>query len=160
MPQPSSLAAISSVQIGILVPRAAAVLPATGSQNLFLNTGPVLLTGLIGIVTTACDATACTVRPYIGITGTTDIAAASGSVASAVVGTFLTITGVFATAMTIVIPTVPQALSTMGHGLMIGQIMWPGTLNLGIATSATNVGAIQWNCFYVPLAPGAVVNAV
>lgn len=74
------------------------VLATTSTQQLFLACGPVMLTGLIGVVTTVFDAAASLLRFWIGTSGSTDICAASATLASAAVGTVAYITGVFCTA--------------------------------------------------------------
>jgi hypothetical protein len=161
---PSSFDAYQSVTQGFRVRRATQIVPASGaSQNLFLNTGPVMLTGLMGRATAAADGNAELIKVYIGAAGATDISAVSTTVATMVVGSMFYITGVFATALAIVVGTVPVTQATFRAGTMINSILWPGnTLNLGIVGSvATNLTlSVEWDLWYVPLVAGASVAAV
>jgi hypothetical protein len=120
-----------------------------------------LLTGLLGVFTAAADAGATTLKPWIGVAGTTDIAATTTTIASYPIGARLTITGVFATAMTQTATKIPASIATM-HGLMINKVIWPQGLNLGITTAAAdNVTAmVRWMVWYIPLEPGAAVLTV
>jgi hypothetical protein len=161
MPSDSTLAAVASVNLGLMVARSPEVTPNVTSKNLFLSTGFVLLTGFFGFVTTLFDAGATTLKPWIGAAGATDIAATTTTLANYPVGSHLTITGVFATAVTQTATKIPISIATM-HGELINKILWPGGMNLGITTAAANnvTGQIQWVCFYIPVQPGAAVLAV
>jgi hypothetical protein len=161
MPSDTTLAAIASVNLGLMVSREPEALPLQTSKNLFLATGTVLLTGLLGIFTAAADAGATLVKPWIGAAGATDIAAITTTIASYPIGARLTITGVFATAMVQTATKIPASISTM-HGLLINKVIWPSGLNLGIVTSAADnvLARVRWVVYYVPLEPGAAVLAV
>lgn len=161
MPSDTTLAAITSVNMGLMVTREPEALPNIASKNLFLSTGFVLLTGLVGIVTTLFDAGATLLTPFIGVSGATNIAAICTTLANYPVGAHLTITGVFATAVVQTATKIPISIATM-HGLLINKILWPGGLNLGIVTAAANnvTGRVRWICTYIPIEPGAAVLAV
>jgi hypothetical protein len=161
MPSDTTLAGITSVNMGLMVARSPEVLPNIASKNLFLSTGHVLLTGLLGIFMAAADTGATTLKPWIGAAGATDIAATTTTIASYPIGAYLTITGVFATAMTQIATKIPSSIATM-HGLLINKVVWPVGLNLGITTAAANnaTAMIQWVVYYIPLQPGAAVLAV
>jgi hypothetical protein len=153
---PASAQAVASVVFGIPVYTTPTALPATGSKNLFVSSGDVILTGLIGTVTGAHDATATNLKAYINASGGTDICAVV-AVASLAVGAHMWVNGTFATAMSTAAASVPLALTVSAGGACAVSILWPSGLNLGINTSATNVGVDQWTCFYVPVSAGATV---
>jgi len=97
---PSTIDAYQAIMQGIRVTRPTAIVPASGvSHSLFQNSGPVLLTGLIGRATAAADANAELIKVFIGAAGATDISAVSTTVATMVIGSLFYITGVFATAL-------------------------------------------------------------
>jgi hypothetical protein len=161
MPQPftpSSIDAYQTVMQGIRVVRPTQIVPASGvSISLFQNSGPVIITGLVGRATASADSGAELLKLYIGVSGTTDITAASVTVATAVAGTYFLPTGVFATALPMALPSVPTSLSTYRATPFINSIVWPGsTLPLGIVGSvATNLTlSIEWTLWYLPF-PGA-----
>ena len=122
-------------------------LPATTSGLLFTVTGKVLLTGLIGTVTTTVQTQTCSAKVTLNGTvgGNTDICA-TANISAAAVGTTLTITGTLATALQI----------TAG-GVLISQqnpvLLAAGSLVL--TTGATNTGATKWKALYIPMEPGA-----
>lgn len=163
---PATFDAYAAVAQGFHVRRPSAVVPAAaGSQNLFINTGPVLLTGLVGVTTVPADAGAELLAAYIGASGAVNIAAVSTTIAVAVLGTLFYITGVFATGLVIALPTLPTAIVTSMPVPMINPVVWPcgaTPLNLGIVGSvASNLTlSIEWHCWYRPLAAGAGVNVV
>ena len=161
---PSTIDAYQAIMQGIRVTRPTAIVPASGvSHSLFQNSGPVLLTGLIGRATAAADANAELIKVFIGAAGATDISAVSTTVATMVIGSLFYITGVFATALAIVVGTIPVTQATFRATPMINSIIWPGsTLPLGIVGSvASNLTlSVEWHCFYVPLVPCATVVAL
>ena len=110
----------------------------------FTVVGDVLITGLVGKITTASGANACSwsVNPTAGTT--TSICAAL-DINPAIVGDLLGITGVVATAMT--------------YGGAVVNIMQPlavaeGTIDFIMAAAD---GATSWSIFYIPLSDGASV---
>lgn len=147
---------------GQLVVGTAKNLPATATGNIFAVAGaPVLLTGIIGVVTTAIQAQATTLT--VGNTPT------GGAAGNASLGTSLDING--KTVGTVIAVQrfasgtgVAQVLTAVNVGVLgaptdaggIGLVA-PG--NITITTGATSTGQIQWYCTYVPL-PGAIVTAV
>ena len=164
---PSQIDSVATVLQGFCVRRATQVPPASAAgYSLFQNTGPVLITGIWGIVTAAPDANAELLRLYIGVTGTTDICGLTTTIAAAVLGSVITCTGVFATVPVITLPSVPTSHVNFGKTPFLAEILWPylasAPMPLGLqGTVASNLTiSIQWNITYVPLAPGAVVAAV
>jgi len=148
-------------QIGIPVRTQPMVLATTATQKLFLSTGPVLITGLIGLVTTVFDAAASLVHFWVNADGATDISAASGSLTAAAAGTFVYITGVFGTATPIVkLVPVSCAAQTAG-GMVVDTVYWPGGTYLGeTTTTGQTTGQMQFALFYVPLTDASYVTAV
>ena len=112
----------------------------------FTVTGDVLVTGLVGKITTASGANLCSwsVTPTAG---TTTSICADLDINPALLGDLLGITGVVATAMT--------------YGGAVVNIMQPlavtaGTIDFIMAAAD---GATSWSIFYIPLSDGAKVVA-
>lgn len=135
---------------GLRVNKTSATLPATATQDLFVvSTGRILLTGIIGEVTTIVQAQACNAKllstPTVGTA--VDLCAVlniTGDEAGCLYG----ITGTFATALV---------------GANAGATVWPllGIVVpvgvIGLNTSATNTGATKWTMTYLPIDDGAAV---
>lgn len=152
---------------GELVTEPAKVLPATGLVSIFnVNNGPVLITSLIGLVTTACSATATTVTvgvtPAGGASAPAALATAS-AVTSLPVGAFVSIAA-GAVAALVVSPAsgvlVGGAAGDAGVSLHNGGIAIVSAGAITITTSATNTGAFSWSLTYAPLVAGASISAV
>lgn len=129
-------------------------LPATGTGTIFTVTGGnVLVTSIVGVVTTAIQAQANAVKlvatPTVGtvnnLTDTTDVNGWA-------VGGLLA-------------PTSPSAgvavlTKTTGGGILtlaLPFVIAAGAI--GLNTAATSTGAIKWTLTYVPLDDGATVTA-
>lgn len=141
--------AIRNNLYGIRVDRAAAVLPATATQTIFtVAGGRVLITTLVGEVTTATTATATTLAVNLvgSVNGLTQVVCSATSVASLTVGTEYAFTAL-ATA-----PTIGAAFNQNNE-----TVFTPGVVQA--VTSATNTGAMKWTVFYIPLDDGASVVA-
>ena len=135
---------------GMYVDRATATLPATALGSIFTITGRVKITAIIGEVTTAISAGACTLKitntPTVG--NAVDLCSAT-SIASAAVGTELTITGTFATGLVVSFgASVYQAAPTLAKA---------GTID--ITTSGTNTGSVKWKVYYEPIDAGSYISA-
>lgn len=133
---------------GPLVVRAAAVLPATATQTIFNVTGNVLITSLIGVVTTACSATATNLKVNVLNTATTtntDIAA-NVLVTSLAVGTLYSI------------PTLGSA-GTVGNFAVQNNEFAIGAGAIRLITDATNTGAMKWYVNFVALDSGGSIAA-
>lgn len=136
---------------GITVTRAAANLPATTSGNLFSVSGKVLLTSIVGIVTTAIQAQANAIKLEAFLTAAaaaTDMCATVDSTGQGV-GKLFGITGTPTTAA-IFGYAVPQSNEMIING--------PGFIRLN--TAATNTGQMSWVLNYIPLDNGAGCQAV
>lgn len=143
-------AALLQNRYGITVNRAAAALPASTSGNLFSVSGTILLTAIVGTVTTVIQAQANAIKLENFLTSAaaaTDMCATVDSTGQAV-GKLFGITGI-TTAAAVFGFAVP-------HGAM--SLAGPGFIRLN--TAATNTGAMSWTLTYVPLTAGAVVAAV
>jgi hypothetical protein len=143
--------AAPALALGASVSRAAAALPASTTGNLFTVTGGrILLTGIVGQVTTVIQTQACNASLVADPTVAGSNVALCGvlNISALAVGTLLSITGTAATAMqgglAVVAMTTPW-------------IIQPGAI--GLLTSATNSGEISWKMWYMPLDTGAVVAA-
>lgn len=135
---------------GFRVNKASATLPATATQDLFVvSTGRILLTGIIGEVTTVVQAQACNTKLIATPTvGTAVDLCAVLSITGDEVGCLYGITGTFATAMV---------------GANAGATVWPSfgivipVGVIGLNTAATNTGATKWTMTYLPIDDGASV---
>jgi hypothetical protein len=140
---------IRSVNYGTRVARLAATLPATGNQTIFTVTGRVLITTLIGEVTTATGATVTNLKvTAVSTVGSiaTDLTA-NAAVTSLAVGNLYGISGIAATA------------ANIGSAVQQSNelVVQPGVIR--ITTDATNTGAMTWTVTYVPLDDGASIVA-
>lgn len=142
---------IRNIIYGMRADRAPATLPASTSQNLFAVSGRVLITTIIGQVTTAIQAQANAVKLEAFLTAAaaaTDMCATAESNGQGV-GKLFGITGAVATAGVFGY-AVPQTNELIVNG--------PGFIRLNAA--ATNTGAMSWTVTYIPLDDGATVTAV
>lgn len=133
---------------GTKLERAAAVLPATTTTTYFTITGGrILLTTLVGEVTTATSATATTLAVNLvgSVNGLTQVLCNATSVASLTLGTdyaFSALAGA---------PVIGAAFNQNNE-----TVLTPGTIQF--VTSATNTGAFRWTLMYIPLDDGATVT--
>lgn len=150
---------LRTLLFGDVVTKTGQALPADATANLFVVTGGnVLVTSLIGEVTTVCSSTATTVS--LGLTpsgsGTLEHAgiAQAGAVTSCEVGTFVMPTASGGTATALAVGT--KAGSAL-FGPPIPFVCPPGDITW--TTSANNgTGVFTWYCTYVPLDNGAYVS--
>ena len=135
---------------GFHTSKAAATLPATTTASLFtIATGRVLVTLLMGEITTVNSATATNAKLLINpTTGTSGEIATDVAVASLEAGTIYLVEGDGSALV---------AVSAGGSYLAVHvPIVVPiGTIDL--ETSATNTGAAKWDIWYFPLDEGATV---
>lgn len=144
---------IRQVQLGIKVDRATATLPQTATGNLFsIAGGRVLLTSIVGEVTTVLGATATNAKLVsTPTTGTAVDLCAVLAIASKEVGTLFGITGLFSDAMV-------GANAGASVAPRNGVILPIG--NLGLNTSANDTGSVKWSVTYIPIDDGASMAAV
>ena len=151
----SARQSLADIKQGIRVDRAAAV-GALGTNNIFtVATGRVLLTGLIGELTTLNDATASTLQiTHLRTDVTTPVATvlsiASASTANATAGTMYTLPAAVGTALVTSINNSAAIMGLQPWGIVLGV----GGLRLVVGTGATT-GTIKWSVWYIPLDDGA-----
>jgi hypothetical protein len=146
---------LRTLLLGDLVTKTAVSLPQTATANLYtVSGGNVLVTSLLGVVSTVIGGTAVTLalgtHPTTGTAETAGIATAT-AITSAEAGTWVG----------------PQSSSEAAGALVNGGhagnvlylptafIVAPGTITW--TTSASTTGAISWYLTYVPLDAGALV---
>jgi hypothetical protein len=145
---------LRTIDLGILVTRPAANLPQTTTANIFTITGGrIMMTSLIGLVTTVLGATATNLKvssiPTVGTAG--DIAA-NLAVASLEKGALLTLSTTLGGAL------VGSAASNSFAAIRASSLVIPAGA-LAVVTSASNTGQIQWDMLYFPIDTGASVTA-
>jgi hypothetical protein len=141
-----------AILFGSKVDRATAALPQTTQSALFTITGGrVLVTGIVGEVTTVIQTQADNAKLVANPTTGTDVdLCAVLNITAKEVGTLFGITGLFSDALV---------------GANAGSTVFPrnpvvvpvGTLDL--SCSASNTGNVKWSVFYVPLDNGAYITA-
>jgi hypothetical protein len=143
---------VSAFTVGIRVDRATAALPQTTAAAIFnVLGGRVLMTAIVGEVTTAIQNQANNTKLVANPTTGTDVdVCAVLSVANDEVGCLYGITGLFSDAM-----LGANAGATVAPRNAV--ILPVGTLDLNCA--ASNSGSVKWSLFYVPLDDGAYVTA-
>lgn len=141
--------------LGQKVERATAALPQSTAAALFtVSTGRILLTSVIGEVTTVietqADATKLTFDPTDA--GATQDLCATLDITADAVGTMYSITGTPATAL-------QDSLNFVPSSKMMAQpiILKPGSILLDCA--ASNTGSVKWTLAYWPIDTGAAVAA-
>lgn len=144
--------ALTKNLLGLRVDRASATLPATTATAYFtIAGGTVLITGLVGEVTTVIQTqandTKWTANPT---TGTSVDMCAALDISADEAGCLYGITGTPADAMV----GTNAGLTTLMITPIVVNI---GTLDFTCA--ATNTGATKWSLWYVPLEDGATVVA-
>jgi len=137
---------------GHVVTSAITALPQTATTTLFkVAGGKVVITSLVGIVTTVVQAQANAIKfvatPTVGtandMSGTVETNAAE-------VGAMFSLDGVLATAL-------QGNVSKSGSVGMMTKFQMVDTGNIGLNAAASNTGAITWKLTYIPYDPGASV---
>lgn len=137
---------------GITVVRATGNLAQTTNSALFnVNTGRVLVTGIVGICTTVVQTQAnnfrLTTNSTTGNVTTNLCADLDIGTSPLVVGEMLGITGTPATA------------AVRGSSVIQTNEVYVAVGTIRQVCSASNTGQIQWTISYVPLDPGASITA-
>lgn len=146
---------LRSLLVGVKVQRATAALPQTTTSTLFtVSGGKVLITSLVGEVTTVIQTQADNTKLTFDPTdagATQDLCAVLDITADAV-GTCYSLTGTPATAM-------QDALNFLPSNKVLAQplVLKPGSILLDCA--ASNTGSVKWDLCYIPLDSGASVAA-
>lgn len=141
---------VRSVVFGIRVEKTALAITAISTKPLFLVTGgPILITSLVGVVTTIFQAQANAIKLVATPTvGTVNDLSATVDANGAIAGSLLGITGLAADAL---------VLSTGGGVSNLRNPIVVNTGTIGLNTAASSTGAARWILTYVPLDLGASV---
>lgn len=139
---------------GTKVDRATATLPQTAQAAIFtVSGGRVLITGLVGEVTTVMGATATNLKVTSNPTTGTDVdLAANAAVTSKEVGSLITLPA--ATGSALVVKNGGGGGQFPSHNPYVVPI---GTIDL--VTDASDTGSVKWSLTYVSLDNGASVAA-
>jgi hypothetical protein len=138
--------------LGIKVSRATANLPQTTNHALFTIPVRILVTGIIGEVTTVIQTQANNTKLLLdataGASADVDICAVLDITGDAV-GQLYGVTGTFTDALVGAGAAAPFPARRI--------VLEPGTLNLSCA--ASNTGQVKWDLWYIPLEQGNPVTA-
>jgi hypothetical protein len=152
LPSPSG---VRNGNLGIKVDRAAAALPQTATGSIFtVSGGRVVLTSLVGEVTTVLGATATTLlvvsTPTLGAATTLATATA---VTSSAVGSWFTLPAALGGALVVTPVGGAVALPSVSLGLLVplGAVQ--------ITTSASDTGSVKWSVTYIPYDDAGLVVA-
>ena len=139
--------------LGVQVTKATASLPASTTGTLFTVAGGlVLVTSIVGIVTTSIQAQANAVKLVATpTTGSVNDLTATVDVNALAAGGMLT-PGVTSGATAVLNKSTGGGLPYGSTGFVVNI----GTI--GINTAATNTGSVRWVLTYVPLETGATVT--
>lgn len=140
-------------KIGALGERAerATALPIT--ESLFtVSGGRVLVTSIVGELTTACDANATVSKLQANpTTGTTRDLCTAVDIASYAIGDLIGISGVAADAL------LPPASAGSIEGMTMPVVVQEGTIDLDVAAAGQITGRVKWTLRYQAIDEGAVV---
>lgn len=138
----------------LTVERAAANLPQTAQSALFtVSGGRVLIVDLLGEVTTAVQNQANTTKVVFNPTvGTDKDLCSAANIADTAVGTYFAIDP-----QSVTLGGLQTVISFAWSRLSQPITLGPGTVDLNCA--ASNTGQVKWRLAYVPLDPGARVEA-
>jgi len=135
-----------------IVSRTTATLPATTQTPYFTVTGRVLVTQIVGEVTTIIQDQECSIDLWSNPTVGADVALCTATeIKTDAVGTLYTITGTLTDAL---IATTSGAVTSQANAILVTD----GSIDL--KTSATNTGATKWTIHYVPLDSGSTIVTV
>lgn len=148
-----STSGVRTALLGIKVSRATATLPQTATGSIFtVSGGRIVVTSLVGEVTTVLGATATTLK----VTSTPTVGSAI-DLSSATAVTSLQVGGHI---------TLP---STVGSATVVsnaGAVAIPGGLavlvpagSIQITTNASDTGSVKWDLTYIPFDDGVTVVA-
>lgn len=141
------------IGLGTKVDKATAALPASTTGSLFTVTGGrVMVTSIVGRVTTGIQAQANAIKLVATPSGSGAVNDLSGTVESngLAAGGLLSITGLAGDAM---VKSTGGGISTLRNPVVVAA----GAI--GLNTAATNTGNVEWSLTYIPLDDGASVAA-
>ena len=126
-----------------IIERAAATIPDTTATPYFTITGRVLITQIVGEVTTIVDDTATDIKLIANPTVGADVdLCAAVTITDDAVGTVYTITGTLADNM---VATTSGAVIAQASPILVTA----GSIDLD--STATQTGATKWTLHYIPL---------
>jgi hypothetical protein len=136
--------------IGIPVIKAAQNLPQTATATLFTQSGgAVLVTGLLGVVTTALGATTTSLSVGTGISNTAIMTASA--VAGKAAGTWIIPTASAGVGgAPVMVPGGAAFLTPSGDRLFTPFVLAPGS-GITWTTNANDTGQIAWYLWYIPM---------
>lgn len=145
---------LRTIDFGIQISRATAAITAVSTKPLFtVSGGLVLLTSVVGVVTTAIQAQANNIKlvatPTVGAVN--DLTGVYDATAGLAAGGLLGVTGLAADVL----------VASTGGG--VSNVRNPVAVNVGVIglnTSASSTGSVRWVLTYIPLEDGAAVTAV
>lgn len=146
---------VRGASLGIRVDRATAALPQTATGSIFtVSGGRIVVTSLVGEVTTVLGATATTLM--VVSTPTTGVAttlASATAVTSSAVGSWFTLPATLGSALVVTPVAGAVALPSLDLGILvpIGAVQ--------LTTSASDTGSVKWSMTYVPYDDAATVVA-
>lgn len=146
-------AQLRMIGLGTKVDKATATLPASTTGSLFTVTGGrVMVTSIVGRVTTGIQAQANAIKLVATPSGSGAVNDLSGTVESngLAAGGLLSITGLAGDAM---VKSTGGGVSTLRNPVIVAA----GAI--GLNTAATNTGSVEWSLTYIPLDDGATVAA-
>ncbi|MFD6113602.1 hypothetical protein ACFWG0_26315 [Streptomyces yangpuensis] len=146
-------AQLRMIGLGTKVDKATAALPASTTGSLFTVTGGrVMVTSIVGRVTTGIQAQANAIKLVATPSGSGAVNDMSGTVESngLAAGGLLSITGLAGDAM---VKSTGGGVSTLRNPVIVAA----GAI--GLNTAATNTGSVEWSLTYIPLDDGASVAA-
>jgi hypothetical protein len=149
----NNASAFRKALFGLKIDRATATLPATATGALFNVTGGrVLVTNIVGRVTTSIQAQANAIKLVATPSGSGAVNDLSGTVESngLAAGGLLSITGLAGDAM---VKSTGGGVSALRNPVIVAA----GAI--GLNTAATNTGSVEWSLTFVPLDAGATVTA-
>jgi hypothetical protein len=144
---------IRQILLGTKVDRATATIPQTAQAAIYtVSGGRVIVTSLVGEVTTVMGGTATTVKVTSNPTTGTDVDLTSATaVTSKEVGSLITLPLTLGGALVVNSAGAGETPGALGFLVPIGTI--------DLVTSASDTGSIKWSLTYIPYDDGASVAA-
>lgn len=144
---------LRTIAYGRKVDRTTATIPQTAQAAIFTVTGGrVVVTSLVGEVTTAIGATVTTLKVTGNPTTGTDVDIATATaITSKEVGSLVTLPLTLAGALNVQSAGAGEIPGALGFLIPIGT--------LDIVTSASTTGSMKWSITYIPYDDGAAVAA-
>lgn len=150
----------TAARYGVMVTGGAKTLPHSTVGSIFtVSGGRIMITSLIGVVSTVIQNQACTLsidNTPTGQSSQTASLAAAEAITAAAVGTFVSMAPLSGgAAANLVVGAMAVAIPEPAGGI---AIVPAGAIT--VTTSATNTGAITWSITYFPYDAGATVVAL